>query len=142
MAKSTRKNSSIEVPAQTSPISSLAPGPTLHNVVLSPYEQIEGRASTILNHVLQQSEPEKVQSGVTELDNVLKNLSECQKRVGQRRKEAGQHLSQLRQANPKGKPVEGEIRKFPDGRQLIFIGGTWSPYSDNAKTSSGPSPVN
>jgi flagellin-like hook-associated protein FlgL len=96
--------------------------------LVSPYEVIAGNAKSLLAKILNESDREKCQNHIRELDQILKNLSKLQSDIGNIRKEAGAHNQKLRQANPKGKPAEGTVRELPNGSMVVYFDGSWFPY--------------
>jgi hypothetical protein len=124
MAKSANRTSG-KGRSEENPVS--APRPVIPRV--EPITELLGASEIVRNRCISESDPEKVQACIKHLDDILKDIAQVQQRIGTYRKEVGLHLSSLRQAHPKGKPEEGKVRSLPDGRQVIYLDGSWSPYS-------------
>lgn len=82
----------------------------------------------IRDSVLKDNNVDSAQQGIVRIDAVLKQLADVQRRIGELRKEANQHVQSLRVAKPKGKPPEGTV-KAVGGNSYIFLGGSWAPYT-------------
>jgi hypothetical protein len=97
----------------------------------SPYTEILNKVSTLRDSCLKETNPEKAQVFINELDAELKLIAELQVNAGALRKEAGKHIASLRQAHPKGKPVEGDVKVLANGSTTAFLGGKWVLLSPN-----------
>jgi hypothetical protein len=61
---------------------------------------------------------------------ILKDLSETTQNVGSLRTETNKIIGLLRQASPKGAPLEGSTREI-NGKSFVFISGKYYLVSDN-----------
>jgi hypothetical protein len=98
----------------------------------SPFEVVIGEARRVKASCLQETDANKAQLSIKQIDKILKDLADLQKAVGEVRNECGAHVQNLRQAKPKGKPAEGEVRMASDGTKLIFSKGRFYPISEDA----------
>jgi hypothetical protein len=103
------------------------PNKKLQRGVIDPYEVIFGEVSALKAGLATETDPEKCQASIRQIDEIQKKIADLQARTGLCRKEAGQHVQNLRKAKPKGKPQEGEVRTFPQGGTYIFTSGSWYP---------------
>lgn len=94
---------------------------------VSPFQVILGQMQSLRASLPLEGNVERAQETLRGMDRILKDLSDLQRDLGVIRKAAGSHVQNLRQANPKGKPVEGTIRTVK-GNTYIFLGGSWAPY--------------
>jgi len=64
------------------------------------------------------------QRNVNRLKDILKHLSQLERKVATLVKQAKIHVTALRQANPVGKPEEGQKRIIGD-KSYVFLSNAW-----------------
>jgi prefoldin subunit 5 len=99
-------------------------------------EALQAECKSLRDRILKATNPEDAQTLVRQLDNFLKEIAQLQQDIGTIRRESGQHIQRLRQAKPKGRPAENEVRLI-QGRNCVFVSGKWYPLEDTAKPDEG-----